>query len=266
MLHVWIPISYPSMEPCLVYIYYILDWKRCVSYDLLHDRVNSVVDYFSSNNGSFTYEALYVSVPQGNLTHPELLVAVEMLSSVVLMNEALDVGDRGALWKQLSSTVTGLSNVEDEYAQRWAPTPGVINTSFVKSWVFLREQKQTCKLFTPVLLRYMDELMRLKAAAREEGSDYLTWNDIQACIDQVNLAVQEEHERKRPHDRIHSRLCQKLVAARLFTGVSPGRSVCLLISCVLPGSNHHTMEPRYFSKVLDDVPDAIQKMLNILLF
>uniref|UniRef100_A0A669CD18 IQ motif containing GTPase activating protein 1 n=1 Tax=Oreochromis niloticus TaxID=8128 RepID=A0A669CD18_ORENI len=90
----------------------------------------------------------------------ELLVAVEMLSSVVLMNEALDVRDRAALWKQLSSTVTGLSNVEDEYAQR-----------------------------------YMDELMRLKAAAREEGSDYLTWNDIQACIDQVNLAVQEEHER-----------------------------------------------------------------------
>lgn len=42
----------------------------------------------------------------------------------------------------------------------------------------------------------MDELMRLKAAARAEGSDYLTWNDIQACIDQVNLTVQEEHERK----------------------------------------------------------------------
>ncbi|KAM3877187.1 ras GTPase-activating-like protein IQGAP1 [Diretmus argenteus] len=98
--------------------------------------------------------------PEGSLSHPELLVAVEMLSSVVLMNAALDVGDRAALWKQLSSSVTGLSNVEDEYAQR-----------------------------------YMDELMRLKAAAREEGCDYLTWNDIQACIDQVNLTVQEEHER-----------------------------------------------------------------------
>ncbi|XP_035538359.1 ras GTPase-activating-like protein IQGAP1 [Morone saxatilis] len=98
--------------------------------------------------------------PEGSLSHPELLVAVEMLSSVVLMNEAMDVGDRAALWKQLSSAVTGLSNVEDEYAQR-----------------------------------YMDELMRLKAVAREEGCDYLTWNDIQACIDQVNLTVQEEHER-----------------------------------------------------------------------
>lgn len=43
----------------------------------------------------------------------------------------------------------------------------------------------------------MDELMRLKAAAREDGCDYLTWNDIQACIDQVNLTVQEEHERER---------------------------------------------------------------------
>ncbi|XP_041645206.1 ras GTPase-activating-like protein IQGAP1 isoform X2 [Cheilinus undulatus] len=98
--------------------------------------------------------------PEGALSHPELLVAVEMLSAVVLMNEAMDVGDRAALWKQLSSSVTGLSNVEDEYAQR-----------------------------------YMDELMRLKAAARDQGSDYLTWNDIQACIDAVNQSVLEEHER-----------------------------------------------------------------------
>uniref|UniRef100_A0AAZ3SBG5 IQ motif containing GTPase activating protein 1 n=1 Tax=Oncorhynchus tshawytscha TaxID=74940 RepID=A0AAZ3SBG5_ONCTS len=98
--------------------------------------------------------------PDGSLSHPELLVAVEMLSSVVLINRALDVGDRNSMWRQLASTVTGLSNVEDEYAQR-----------------------------------YMDELMRLKAVAREEGSDYLTWNDIQACVDQVNLTIQEEHER-----------------------------------------------------------------------
>uniref|UniRef100_A0A8C2Z8R4 IQ motif containing GTPase activating protein 1 n=1 Tax=Cyclopterus lumpus TaxID=8103 RepID=A0A8C2Z8R4_CYCLU len=98
--------------------------------------------------------------PEGSLSHPELLVAVEMLSSVVLMNQAMDAGDRAALWKQLSSAVTGLSNVEDDYAQR-----------------------------------YMDELMRLKAAAREDGCDFLTWNDIQACVDQVNQTVQEEHER-----------------------------------------------------------------------
>ncbi|XP_073715345.1 ras GTPase-activating-like protein IQGAP1 [Misgurnus anguillicaudatus] len=97
---------------------------------------------------------------EGNLVHQELQVAVEMLSSVVLINEALDVGDRASVWKQLSHSTTGLANVEDEYSQR-----------------------------------YVDELMRLKAAAREEGSDYLTWNDIQACIDQVNSTIQEEHER-----------------------------------------------------------------------
>lgn len=60
---------------------------------------------------------LYLTA-QGSLSHPELLVAVEMLSSVVLINEALDVGDRPAVWKQLSSPVTGLGNVEDEYSQR----------------------------------------------------------------------------------------------------------------------------------------------------
>lgn len=60
---------------------------------------------------------LYLTA-QGSLSHPELLVAVEMLSSVVLINGALDVGDRAAVWKQLSSPVTGLGNVEDEYSQR----------------------------------------------------------------------------------------------------------------------------------------------------
>jgi len=44
--------------------------------------------------------------------------------------------------------------------------------------------------------RYIDELIRLKAAAREAGSDYLTWNDIQACVDLVNGTVLEEHESK----------------------------------------------------------------------
>ncbi|XP_057692899.1 ras GTPase-activating-like protein IQGAP1 [Corythoichthys intestinalis] len=104
--------------------------------------------------------SLHQQSPECSLSHSELLVAVEMLSSVVLINEAIDVGDRDTLWKQLSSSITGLGNVEPEYAQR-----------------------------------YMDELIRLKAAAREEGCDYLTWNDIQACIDQVNMSVQEEHER-----------------------------------------------------------------------
>ncbi|XP_067999777.1 ras GTPase-activating-like protein IQGAP1 [Melanerpes formicivorus] len=98
--------------------------------------------------------------PEGNLTHPELSVAVEMLSSVALINRALDSGDVNSVWKQLSSPVTGLTNIEDENSQR-----------------------------------YVDDLMKLKAQARAEGNVFITWNDIQACVDRVNIAVHEEHER-----------------------------------------------------------------------
>ncbi|NXP80375.1 IQGA1 protein, partial [Ramphastos sulfuratus] len=97
---------------------------------------------------------------RGNLTHPELSVAVEMLSSVALINRALDSGDVNSVWKQLSSPVTGLTNIEDENSQR-----------------------------------YIDDLMKLKAQARAEGNEFITWNDIQACVDRVNVAVHEEHER-----------------------------------------------------------------------
>ncbi|NXL51677.1 IQGA1 protein, partial [Podilymbus podiceps] len=98
--------------------------------------------------------------PEGNLTHPELSVAVEMLSSVALINRALDSGDVNTVWKQLSSPVTGLTNIEDENSQR-----------------------------------YIDDLMKLKAQTCAEGNEFITWNDIQSCVDRVNTAVREEHER-----------------------------------------------------------------------
>ncbi|XP_075362688.1 ras GTPase-activating-like protein IQGAP1 [Mycteria americana] len=98
--------------------------------------------------------------PEGNLTHPELSVAVEMLSSVALINRALDSGDVNTVWKQLSSPVTGLTNVEDENSQR-----------------------------------YIDDLMKLKAQTHAEGNEFITWNDIQSCVDRVNIVVHEEHER-----------------------------------------------------------------------
>ncbi|NXE57074.1 IQGA1 protein, partial [Casuarius casuarius] len=98
--------------------------------------------------------------PEGNLTHPELSVAVEMLSSVALINRALDSGDVNTVWKQLSSPVTGLTNIEDENSQR-----------------------------------YIDDLMKLKAQTRMEGNEFITWNDIQSCVDRVNIVVHEEHER-----------------------------------------------------------------------
>ncbi|KAM7010457.1 ras GTPase-activating-like protein IQGAP1 [Passerculus sandwichensis] len=98
--------------------------------------------------------------PEGHLTHPELAVAVEMLSSVALINRALDSGDMNTVWKQLSSPVTGLTNIEDENSQR-----------------------------------YIDDLVKLKAERSAEGNEFITWNDIQSCVDHVNKVVHEEHER-----------------------------------------------------------------------
>ncbi|NXN85868.1 IQGA1 protein, partial [Bombycilla garrulus] len=98
--------------------------------------------------------------PEGHLTHPELSVAIEMLSSVALINRALDSGDMNTVWKQLSSPVTGLTNIEDENSQR-----------------------------------YIDDLVKLKAERNAEGNEFITWNDIQSCIDHVNKVVHEEHER-----------------------------------------------------------------------
>ncbi|NWU02090.1 IQGA1 protein, partial [Urocynchramus pylzowi] len=98
--------------------------------------------------------------PEGHLTHPELSVAVEMLSSVALINRALDSGDMNTVWKQLSSPVTGLTNIEDENSQR-----------------------------------YIDDLVKLKAERSADGNEFITWNDIQSCVDHVNKVVHEEHER-----------------------------------------------------------------------
>lgn len=48
-----------------------------------------------------------------------------MLSSVALINRALESGDMNTVWKQLSSSVTGLTNIEEENCQRWVPSgPG----------------------------------------------------------------------------------------------------------------------------------------------
>uniref|UniRef100_A0A8C0GD54 IQ motif containing GTPase activating protein 1 n=1 Tax=Chelonoidis abingdonii TaxID=106734 RepID=A0A8C0GD54_CHEAB len=101
--------------------------------------------------------------PEGNLTHPELSVAVEMLSSVALINRALDSGDVNTVWKQLSSPVTGLTNIEDENSQRWVHVTDGCGLS--------------------------------PSQARTGGNEFITWNDIQSCVDRVNIVVHEEHER-----------------------------------------------------------------------
>lgn len=45
-------------------------------------------------------------------------MAVEMLSAVVLINQALEAGDVGGFWSSLVNPASGLAEVERENAQR----------------------------------------------------------------------------------------------------------------------------------------------------
>ncbi|XP_043558639.1 ras GTPase-activating-like protein IQGAP2 [Chiloscyllium plagiosum] len=98
--------------------------------------------------------------PEGKLTHEELAIAVEMLSAVAALNEALVMNDVQAVVQHLTSSSIGVSNLHDANTQRYA-----------------------------------DKLVQMKRQAADEGQQYLSWNDIQSCIEEINLQVQEENEK-----------------------------------------------------------------------
>lgn len=39
-------------------------------------------------------------------------------------------------------------------------------------------------------------LIKLRAESLTQSQEFLTWNDVQKCIDTVNFQVHEENERK----------------------------------------------------------------------
>uniref|UniRef100_G1PDV0 IQ motif containing GTPase activating protein 3 n=1 Tax=Myotis lucifugus TaxID=59463 RepID=G1PDV0_MYOLU len=94
--------------------------------------------------------------PRNELGQEELFVAVEMLSAVVLINQALEARDASGFWSSLASPATGLAEVEGENAQR-----------------------------------YFDALVKLRQERGVNGA-FLSWNDLQATVSQVNAQVQEE--------------------------------------------------------------------------
>ncbi|NXT72589.1 IQGA3 protein, partial [Chaetops frenatus] len=98
--------------------------------------------------------------PRGELAQEELFVAVEMLSAVALVNQALDARDPNRLWSSLVSLALGLSGVEDANAQR-----------------------------------YFDDLLQLKSQSRKAGVEFLSWNDIQESVNSTNSSVQDENDR-----------------------------------------------------------------------
>uniref|UniRef100_A0A3P8TPU4 IQ motif containing GTPase activating protein 2 n=1 Tax=Amphiprion percula TaxID=161767 RepID=A0A3P8TPU4_AMPPE len=104
--------------------------------------------------------SLQLQGPRSGLGHEELSVAVEMLSAVAVLNEVLDTKDPQAVIEQLTDSPMGFTNIDQDN-----------------------------------LNRYADMLIKQRAEALARGQEFLTWNDVQKCIDTVNIQVQEEHER-----------------------------------------------------------------------
>ncbi|XP_033375638.1 ras GTPase-activating-like protein IQGAP3 isoform X1 [Parus major] len=123
--------------------------------------------------------------PRGELAQEELFVAVEMLSTVALVNQALDARNPTRLWSSLVSPALGLSGVEDANAQR-----------------------------------YFDDLLQLKGQSRKAGAEFLSWNDIQDSINSTNSSVQDENDRAHAVRLVNEALLQadpeKTLAALLL--------------------------------------------------
>ncbi|NXA56755.1 IQGA1 protein, partial [Nothocercus julius] len=127
--------------------------------------------------------------PRGELAQEELFVAVEMLSAVALVNQALEARDSDGLWSSLVSPALGLSDVEDANAQR-----------------------------------YFDDLLQLKGQARKAGDEFLSWNNIQATVSGTNSSVQKENGQVLAVELINEALLQgdpeKTLAALLLPAAS----------------------------------------------
>ncbi|KAM8779145.1 ras GTPase-activating-like protein IQGAP2 [Rhynchonycteris naso] len=94
------------------------------------------------------------------LAHEELLIAVEMLSTVALLNQALDSNDLVSVQNQLRSPTIGFNNLDEAYVE--------------------------C---------YANELLSIKLEVLSQGQENISWNEIQNCIDMVNIQIQEENDR-----------------------------------------------------------------------
>eukprot|EP00079_Xenopus_tropicalis_P032482 XP_017946253.1 PREDICTED: ras GTPase-activating-like protein IQGAP2 [Xenopus tropicalis] len=105
-------------------------------------------------------QSLQKQNPANYLTQEELFIAVEMLSAVALVNQALETNDFNAVQTHLASQAIGLNNLEEDNMQRYTGT-----------------------------------LASLRKEALHQGQSYLGWTEIQKCIDGVNDEIQEENER-----------------------------------------------------------------------
>ncbi|XP_053183717.1 ras GTPase-activating-like protein IQGAP3 [Scomber japonicus] len=125
-------------------------------------------------------QQLQRQTPEGELQQEELFIAVEMLSAVALINQAMDAGDLQLFSSSLVSPAAGLSDAD----------PGLLD-------------------------RYFECLVKQRV-----GRDLLTWNQLQEGINSVNNSAQDEHQQIVAVGVINEALmrgdAQKLLAALLL--------------------------------------------------
>ncbi|XP_004413451.1 PREDICTED: ras GTPase-activating-like protein IQGAP2 [Odobenus rosmarus divergens] len=149
------------------------------------------------------------------LAHEELLIAVEMLSAVALLNQALENSDLVSVQNQLISPTIGLNNLDESYVER-----------------------------------YTNTLLTFKLEALSQGQDNLSWNEIQNCIDMVNIEIQEEN------DRI-------VAVGHINEAIDEGNPLKTLDTLLLPTAKIKNVDPDYAQHYQDVLYHAkSQKLMD----
>ncbi|CAO2592910.1 Ras GTPase-activating-like protein IQGAP2 [Lemmus lemmus] len=157
------------------------------------------------------------------LAHEELLIAVEMLSAVALLNQALDSSDLVSVQNQLRSPTIGFNNLDEAHVNRYA-----------------------------------DELLSVKQEALSQGQDTLSWNEIQNCIDMINIQIQEENDRM-------------VALGYINEAIDEGNPLKTLDTLLLPTANIRDVDPdcaQHYQDVLFHTksqkrldPESVSKVL-----
>ncbi|XP_054992245.1 ras GTPase-activating-like protein IQGAP2 [Sorex araneus] len=153
------------------------------------------------------------------LAHEELSIAVEMLSAIALLNQALESNDLVAVQNQLRSPKTGLNNLEETHMDRYA-----------------------------------NALLSIKMEALSQGQDNLSWNEIQNCIDMVNIQIQEEKDRD-------------AVVELINEAIDEGNALKTLDTLMLPDAKIQGVDPdfaQHYQDVLYNAKSQKQLDSNIL--
>uniref|UniRef100_A0A8C5ANR7 IQ motif containing GTPase activating protein 2 n=1 Tax=Gadus morhua TaxID=8049 RepID=A0A8C5ANR7_GADMO len=128
-------------------------------------------------------EAINVAIRLGDAEHTveELLKPEAQLT--IVYQTAANLYQAELFSLQLQGGRSGLSHEELSVAVEMLSAVAVLNE------VLDTKDPQA------VTEQYADTLISLRADALGEGKEFLTWNDVQKCVDTVNVQVHEEHER-----------------------------------------------------------------------